>query len=684
MKQTASGVIETLHGIEVADPYRWLEDGDAPEVRQWIEQEYARTRAALDAIPGRDKLRQRLAPWYDVETVVQARPAGAAKVFYLLSGGGRDQRLLMLWDGAETRVVFDPVAERADGQLAIDWWYPSKDGRYVAYGVSLNGSERSTLRVRDVDTGEDLSEHIPHTRASSVAWLPDCSGFFYTRYPTPGTVPAGEEVYHPSAWFHALGTPVDADRPVFVDRTGPQDHLSLHLDSSGRWLTAILSHGWSETSQYVADVSGDGGEFLPVTSLMGAKSVPIGDIGGRIVIHTDRDAPNGSIVLLDPSNLEALPEVLLPEQEDLVIEDAVIALDRVVVQGLEQGRGVLPVYDLSGHRLGKVPLPVMGQLFSTVGDADSRRVLFGFEGFLQPPMIHLVDVDSMMPAPIRQVELPGEIGPDDVVTEQVWVTSKDGTKVPMAIAHRRDLDRSQPAPAFLTGYGGFAITRGAQFYPAIPAFLADGGVIAGPGLRGGYEFGERWHRDGMLEHKQNVFDDFIASAEWLVEHGYTTPKQLAIGGGSNGGLLVGAALTQRPDLFQAVWCSVPLLDMLRFHRFLIGRLWVPEYGSADDPEQFEWIYRYSPYHNVREGVEYPAVLFTAAESDSRVDPLHARKMTALLQDVVGERPDRPILLRTEVGAGHGAGKSTARRVDEAVDQWSFLRWQLGMEPESSR
>jgi prolyl oligopeptidase len=676
------GVSETLHGVEVADPWWWLEDSDDPRVAEWEASQEKRTRAALDNLPGRDALREKLAPWFEVTSVVNAK-TGGDRVFFELRGGGRNQPLIMYRDGIGEGIALDPLALRPDGQLAVDWWYPSPDGRFLAYGTSLDGSELSALRIRDLATNEDLSETIPYTRASSVAWLPGSEGFVYTRYATPGTVPEGEEQFRPFACLHRLGSPVGNDAEVFAGMTGKGDMLRTTIDPAGRWVVATIHHGWTSTTVYVSRLLPDSLDFRAVSALEGATSSSVGFDGDWLLVLTDHDAPNGKIVAIDLTGEALKPEQIVETGEELVIESAALALDRLVIRGLRRGQPYCPVHAITGELLSLLELPNADHVFALTGDVRRRRVLVGYESFVRPPMVHEIDIDSGESRPLAVTHLPDEFDPDDCVVTRAEVASRDGTKVPMALAHHRDRNPDQPSPAFLTGYGGFAITRGAEFYPAIPAFLAAGGVIAGPGLRGGYEFGERWHRDGKLERKQNVFDDFIASAEWLIGEGYTTPARLAIGGGSNGGLLVGAAMTQRPDLFRAVWCAVPLLDMVRFHLFRIGHLWVSEYGSPDDPEAFRYLHAYSPYHRVNDGVDYPAVLVTAAASDARVDPMHARKMVARLQEALGERPDRPILLRMETGAGHGAGKSTARKVAEAVDQWSFLRWQLGMQEDET-
>ncbi len=672
------GVTELLHGVEVADPWRWLEDGDDPRVAEWEASQDNGTRAAIGQLPGRNELREKLAPWFEVTSVVHAK-AGGDRVLFEVRGGGRNQPLIMYREEDDEGVGLDPLELRSDGQVAVDWWYPSPDGRFLAYGASLDGSELSTLRIRDLTTGEDLPETIPHTRASSVAWLPESEGFVYTRYPTPGSVPEGEEQFQPFACLHHLETPVEDDSLIFSGMTGKGDMLRVTTDPAGRWVVATIHHGWTSTTMHVSRFLPDTFEFRAIAGLEGANSSAIGFDGDRLLVLTDRDAPNGTIVAVDLTSNALEPEEIVETSEKLVIESAALALDRLVIRGLRRGQPYCPVYAITGEQLSVLDLPNADQVFALTGDSRRRRVLVGYESFVRPPMVHEIDLESGDARPLAETQLPDGFDPQDYVVTRADVMSRDGTMVPMALAHRRDRNPDQPAPTFLTGYGGFALTRGAEFYPAIPAFLAAGGVVAGPGLRGGYEYGERWHRDGKLERKQNVFDDFIASAEWLIEEGYTTPDKLAIGGGSNGGLLVGAAMTQRPELFRAVWCAVPLLDMLRFHLFRIGHLWVSEYGSPDEPEAFRYLYAYSPYHQVVDGVDYPAALITAAASDARVDPMHARKMVARLQGAVGELPDRPILLRMETGAGHGAGKSTARKVEEAVDQWSFLRWQLGME-----
>ena len=676
-------LVDTLHGVPVADPYRWLEDGEAREVRDWTAAQNARTAAALGAVPGRVALEARLRDLLQVGTVTAPMVRGG-RCFYLKRAGDQAQSILCARDGADGAewVLVDPNALAADGLAALDWWEPSPDGRRVAYGVSRDGDEWSTLRVVEVASGETLPDAIPRTRYSSVAWLPDGGGFSYTRYPTPGTVPAGEEEYGSHAFFHRLGTDPAADPKVFGEGRSPQDTIVLVSSADGRWLVATVHQGWARSEVILRDLTWDDGPWVPVIDGVDAlfeNAIPTAD---RLYLLTNRDAPNGRIVGIDPTAMA--PELtdwttLVPERADRVIAGFVLAGGRIVAHELEAATSRLRVYGLDGVPLGELALPGLGTVTALDGEADGPLLVAGYTSFATPPAAFVFDTTTGERTPLAPLPPPAGVDPASIEVTQVRYPSKDGTPISMFLVHRWGLTPTGDHPTLLTGYGGFNISEGPEYRAALPAWLERGGVFALPNLRGGGEYGEAWHRAGMGAHKQNVFDDVLAAADWLITAGYTNPDRLAIGGGSNGGLLVGAAITQRPDLFRAALCAVPLLDMVRYHYFRIAKLWIPEYGASDDPAAFAWLHAYSSYHRVVDGVCYPATLLTCGEQDSRVDPLHARKMAALLQHATGFGDDRPILLRAETKAGHGAGKPLAKRIAEAADTWGFLGWQLGVD-----
>ena len=675
-------LVETVHGVSVADPYRWLEDGESAETRAWTAAQNARTEALLSAVPGRAALEARLAELLGTG-VVGAPAVRGSRLFYTKRTGDQDQSSLRVRDGVdgEERVLVDPNVLGADGLLALDWWFPSHDGALVAYGTSTNGDEWSTLRVVETDTGRVLPDEIPRTRFASVAWLADNTGFYYTRHPAVGSVPPDQENYNRHAFFHPLGADPSLDPKVFGEGRAPEDLIGLTISPDGRWLAATAAEGWARSDLYLRDLHEPDGPFRPVAEGLDARFDLLVPTAERFYLGTNLGAPNYRIVSLDPTDPSGGPEswtTLIPEHPDRVIEAFVLAGDGIVTQELDAATARLRRYRPDGTPVGDIPLPGLGSLTGLDGEPGNPRLGFGYTSYVVPPSAFVHDLDTGDRSPVAPEPPPPGFDPAAYETRQVSYPSKDGTEITMFLTHRAGIALDGTNPTILAGYGGFTIAKTPEFRPAQLAWLERGGLLAIPNLRGGGEYGEDWHRAGMQAKKQNVFDDFLAAAEWLIAANYTRSEKLAIRGGSNGGLLVGAALTQRPELFRAVFCGVPLLDMVRYHRFRIARLWIPEYGSAEDPDAFAWLHAYSPYHRVVDGVSYPATLITCGEQDSRVDPLHARKMTALLQHATSANDDRPILLRAEDKAGHGAGKPLHKRVAEAADEGSFYVLMLGM------
>jgi prolyl oligopeptidase len=672
----AAVVVDDVHGVEIADPYRWLEDGSSEEVRRWVESESAYTRGLLDARPGRDAARKRLAKLLSIGTLTAPSPRGG-HYFYTRREGEQNQPILYVRDSAKgkDRPLVDPNALSPDGTAAIDWWYPSEDGSLLAYGVSTSGDEKSTLRVLDVATGRPLPDVIPHTRYCTLGWLPDKSGFYYTRYPAPGEVPAGQENYNRHIFFHRLGSDWTHDPKIYGEKRKPEDLIEFTVSPDGRFMVVWALEGWSRSDLYVKDLKSEGSPFVPVAE--GIDAIFQGEvIGDTLYLMSNWEAPRYRLFAVDPKKPERAAWKILIPQSDAVLSEAHYVGGQLVALYLKDAASRLSVFSAAGKKIRDIPLPALGTVEKVDGRHDGREAFFGFSSYTLPPSVYRYDLKSGAVTLWDRVESDLDLGVMEV--KQVFYRSKDGTRVPMFLVHRKGLRLDGGNPTVLYGYGGFNISLTPAFSRSVVHWLERGGVYAVANLRGGGEYGEDWHRAGMLERKQNVFDDFIAAAEWLIAQKYTSPKHLAIYGGSNGGLLVGAALTQRPDLFRAVVCAVPLLDMVRYHNFQIARLWVPEYGSAENADQFRVLYAYSPYHKVKDGAPYPAVLVETAESDSRVDPMHARKMTARLQKATSSK--LPILLRTETKAGHGAGKPLAKVIDEATDTWTFLTWQLGLEP----
>jgi prolyl oligopeptidase len=670
-------VVEIVHGVTITDSYRWLEDGESAETQAWVEVQNAATRAALDSVPQRSAIHARLDQLFTTGAVGTPVVRGS-RYFYERRDGRMDQPLLVIRDGQDgpERTILDPNTLSASGIVALDWWYPSQDGRLVAYGLSEGGTELSILHILDVDRGVTLEpDRIPRTRAASVAWLPDSSGFYYTRYPLPGSVPAGDEVYHRHVYLHALGQDWQSDPYVFGADRVREDWPNVELSQSGRWLAIEVQMGWARSDVYCLDRQ-QPDHLIPIHVGVDAFAHPL-FAGDRLLVQTNADAPNWALFEVDPQCPQRSSwRLVLPERTDRVLEMVHPAAGRLVVHELHNATSEVRIYDLAGTLQAEVQLPGIGTVSGLEGEWSGHTITLGFTSFAQPSTAYHVNASTGACQIFAEGQLPPGFDATHYVTRQEWYTSHDGTRVSMFLIHERHVSLRQPHPTLLTGYGGFNVSRTPTFISALPMWLDAGGVYALPNLRGGGEYGEAWHRAGMLGNKQNVFDDFIAVAEWLIAQGITTRDRLAISGGSNGGLLVGAALTQRPDLFRAVVCQVPLLDMLRYQNLRIARLWIPEYGSAEDAEQFKWLYAYSPYHRVQSGEAYPATFLLTANGDSRVDPMHARKMAALLQSATSG--SAPVLLRVETAAGHGQGKPRNKQLDEATDVWSFLSWQLGV------
>ena len=668
-------VVDDVHGAKIADPYRWLEADATDRVREWTDRQNARTRAVLDPLPERATWAPRLRELLSVGLLSTPRPI-AGGVFHMRREGEQRQAVLYVRDAvhAADRVLIDPNALDRDGLVTIDWYYPSPDRRYVAYGLSRGGDEMSTLHVLETATGSDLPDRIPHTRRSTVAWVP--GGFYYTVHPAPGSVPPGDENYYRRVRYHRLGDDPARDRLVFGEERPKEDIVNVSASADGRWILFGAFKGWTKCDLYLLDT--DHQERGLATVLEGEDAIATGFVlDGRLWLRTNLDAPNYRVIsaACDAPGSERW-ETVIPEGKD-VIEGFDRTRDRLAVLRLVRATSRLATYDLAGREEREVPLPSLGAIEFVEGEHDGHRIGYTFQSFTQPPIAFVGDARTAKADELVRLRIPTGFDPGNIAVEQRSYASGDDTSISMFIVHRKDIDLTGDVPTLLTGYGGFNISRTPVYSAGAAAWVEAGGIFALPNLRGGGEYGETWHRAGMLGNKQNVFDDFYAAAEYLAYAGWTTKEHLAIAGGSNGGLLVGAALTQRPELFAAAYCAVPLLDMLRYQNFRIARFWIAEYGSAEDPEQARWLRKYSPYHNVRAGVRYPPVLFTTAEGDSRVDPMHARKMAALLQ-AQSEDPESVVLLRVDRDAGHGIGKPLDKQVDDFADEYAFLAWRTGL------
>lgn len=681
---TRLDLVETLHGREVADPYRWLEDTDSDETAAWSAEQDALFAAERDRWARRDGLRRRLREL--LGSGVVGSPAWRSdRPFFMRRTATQEHAVLLTVDpDGQERVLLDPMALDPSGFTTLDAWQPSKEGGLLAYQLSTGGDEESRIRVMDVVTGDMVDGPIDRTRYSPVAWLPGGKEFFYVRRLPPEAVPEDEEQYHRRVMLHRLGTDPDEDVTVFGEGREKTNYYGVSVSMDGRWLVVTASAGTAPRNDaWLADLTSsppDRPDLHPLQSGLDARTAPHVGRDGRLYLATDLQAPRGRLAVTDPTRPDPEHWVdLVPEDPEAVLEDYAV-LDTGVERPLllvgwtRHTVGHVTVHDLAtGNRVGEVPVPGIG----SIGGLSERpegghEAWFGYTDHVTPPSVYRYDARTGETT--LWADPPGSVEVPVVHTRQVTYTSRDGTEVRMFVISGEQ-SPTAPRPTVLYGYGGFGVPLAPGYSATILEWVEAGGVYAVANLRGGSEEGEEWHRSGMREHKQNCFDDFHAAAEWLVEHGWTTPDQLGISGGSNGGLLVGAALTQRPDLYSAVVCAAPLLDMVRYERFGLGQTWNDEFGRADDPVELGWLLAYSPYHQVSAGVDYPATLFTVFESDTRVDPLHARKMCAALQAATAS--PRPVLYRRETDVGHGA-RAISRTVELSVDSLAFLAAYTGL------
>ena len=660
---------DCLHGVEVPDPYRILENPNDPRVRAWMAAQDAYARAYLEALPDRDALEARLREILYQDAMVTPWKRAGEWYFYLKRLADKEKKVLYRQKGLEgaPQVVIDPNTFEEE-TTALGSFHPSPDGRLLAYTLHPDNADEAWLHVLDLETGRDrTSDIIPGARYASPSWLPDSSGFYYVGLPVDPSIPIDQLPGYAESRFHRIGDDHRTDRVVHPRTNDPRTFQSVTVSEDGSWLTVSIARGWSANTIFFRPRDAGDAAWQPLTEGMEALfDLHVWD--GAFYVLTNHGAPNARVFRVDPAHPERRNWIeIVPERDDRVIQSLHIYGGTLVLHLMKAAASLLEIRDLDGSHPRTVALPSLGTISSLHGRAADDLFFLSFTSFTIPLRIYRVDVTTGALAAVSQAG--GESDADTLAVKQVWYPSKDGTPISMFIVHKKDLQLDGRTPFWLTGYGGFSLSRTPDFSAARMVWLERGGGFALPNLRGGGEYGEKWHQAGMLAKKQNVFDDFIAAAAFLIERRYTSPQRLIISGGSNGGLLVGAAMTQRPDLFGAVVCSVPLLDMIRYHLFGAGRTWIPEYGSAEDPEQFAYLLAYSPYHHVKKGIAYPPLLMISADHDDRVDPMHARKMVAAVQDA---NPEGLALLRIEAHAGHGGVDVLSRSIRTLVDTLAFM------------
>ena len=670
--------VDNYHGTTVADPYRWLEADvrESEEVAEWVQAQSDFAREYLDGIPTRETFTRRLTELYDYERFSTPSRKGG-RFFYFKNDGLQDQALLYVADGpkAEGRVLLDPNTWSDDGTVALSTYSVSEDGKLIAYAKSESGSDWKTIHVVDIETGTVLEDRLEWVRFGGIDWEHDNLGFYYARYPEPEegeqyqSVALNQKIYH-----HRLGTGQGDDQLVYERPDEPEWTFGVTVTDNGRWLVLSISDGTDPQNQvWVRDLKIDDGAWLPIVDNFDHEFAYLANDGDTLFFLTDQDAPQKRIVATDASQRGAPAEVVPQRAATLV--DADLVGGRLIAQYLKDVHTEVEMFELDGTPAGSVDLPGIGSANGFHGRRHHEETYFSFTNAVTPTSIYRVDVATGKTEVLRRPKIGFDTSKYTV--EQVFYPSKDGTKIPMTIAYRKDLQKTGENPTLLYAYGGFNISITPYFSVDYAAWMEQGGVVAIANLRGGGEYGEAWHQAGKEGNKQNVFDDFIAAAEWLVDNKYTSRKRLAIRGGSNGGLLVGAVMTQRPELFGACLPAVGVHDMLRFHKFTAGQFWRSEYGSADEPDEFPYLYAYSPYHNVEPGTVFPPTMVTTADTDDRVVPMHSFKFAAALQHA--QSGDAPILLRVEIKAGHGAGTPISKRIEQSADTWAFLAHVFGME-----
>ncbi len=663
--------IDNYHGVQVSDFYQWLEDPDSEETKAWVEAQNQVTFDYLNQIPVREQLKQRLTQIWNYEKYSLPFKQGN-RYFYYKNDGLQNQSPLYTLTSldAEPRLLLDPNTLSEDGTVALSGIAITEDGKFMAYGLSTSGSDWQEWKVRNVETGEDLSDHLKWIKFSGASWTHDNQGFFYSRYEEPNEKTKLEDInYFQKLFYHQLGKPQSEDVLIYERPEQKEWGFNGGVTEDGRYLIISVWRGTDPKNLvFYKDLTDPAAQVVEVISEFEASYSFIDTDGSVFWFQTDLDAPRGRVIAIDTSKSarEQWQEII--PQADETLEGVGLLNNQFVADYLKDAHTQIKIFDLNGSFVREVALPGIGSAGGFGGKRYDTETFYSFTSFTTPATIYRYDMVSGESTVFRQPKV--DFNPADYETKQVFYSSKDGTQVPMFITHKKGIKLDGNNPTYLYAYGGFNISITPSFSVGMLVWMEMGGVYAVPNLRGGGEYGEEWHQAGTKLNKQNVFDDFIAAAEWLIANKYTSPAFLAIGGGSNGGLLVGACMTQRPDLFGAALPAVGVMDMLRFHKFTIGWAWESEYGSPDNPEEFKALYAYSPLHNLKPGTAYPATMITTADHDDRVVPAHSFKFAAALQ--AAHTGSAPVVIRIETKAGHGAGKPTAKIIEEIADRWAFL------------
>lgn len=668
--------IENWHGTEIVDNYHWLQD-ETDEVKNWDETQNKFARSYLDSLPQRNAIKERIKKWLDLPEIDCPNPCGD-KIFQWKRKAGENQDVLYMGpDLAHLEVLIDPNKFSEDGTTSVGGSCTTQDGKFVAYNVYEGGSDYGIIKIKDTDTKEDLSDIIPYISDAHVAWLPDNSGFYYERYAEPGSVPKGEEHYERKLYFHRLGTDWKNDPIIFTPKDMYDDDAIIDTSYDGKWAILLVSHGWNSDEVYAAKIGKDPSllDFKPLT-VGGDNHYAVLEFNNFFYFKTDYGAPKYRIMKVSCDAVDFSDksewEEFVPEGEG-VIDDFVIIGGKIILEYLVNAVSRLKVFDLESEKGNEVLLPSLGVIDNIIGEENKPDLYYEFEAYAVPNRIYKLNLETGEQEKINELKTGEDLS--EIVTEQVTFKSKDGTPVNMFIVKSKNTENNGGNKTFLTAYGAFGDRETPDFSGTVVEWIKSGGVFAMPNIRGGSENGEQWHRGGNIKNKQNSFDDFIAAAEYLINSGLTKPEKLGIYGASNGGLLVGAVTTQRPELFGAVVCQVPLLDMIHFDRLKMGKFWRSEYGNPSNPKHFPFLFAYSPYHHVQNGVKYPAVLLQIGENDDRADAMHARKMAAALQQASSS--GKPILLYKEPKSGHGDGMPISKELEEKADVYAFLESVLG-------